>query len=124
MTEAMSYGPPVISVDVEDWPQSTWDRNLPITDRAVDNTRRLLRLLREAEVPVTKWRATAMGIWKWLSSPPTNFWPMYVVRRTSWNKSPGRRLRAIVRLIFRLSGVRSGLLMRLWKPILSMTPAS
>lgn len=21
----MSYGPPVISIDVEDWPQSTWD---------------------------------------------------------------------------------------------------
>ena len=53
MSETMSYGPPVISIDVEDWPQSTWDRNLPITDRAVDNTRRVLRLLREAEVRAT-----------------------------------------------------------------------
>jgi polysaccharide deacetylase family protein (PEP-CTERM system associated) len=53
MFENMSYGPPVISIDVEDWPQSTWDRNLPITDRAVNNTRFLLRLLREAEVEAT-----------------------------------------------------------------------
>lgn len=53
MSEAMSYSPPVISIDVEDWPQSTWDRSLPITDRAVDNTRRVLRLLRETEVRVT-----------------------------------------------------------------------
>jgi len=49
----MSYSPPVISIDVEDWPQSSWDRNLPITDRAVENTRRVLRLLREAEVRAT-----------------------------------------------------------------------
>jgi polysaccharide deacetylase family protein (PEP-CTERM system associated) len=49
----MSYGPPVISIDVEDWPQSTWDRSLPITERAAENTRRVLRLLREAEVQVT-----------------------------------------------------------------------
>jgi polysaccharide deacetylase family protein (PEP-CTERM system associated) len=49
----MSFGPPVISIDVEDWPQSTWDRNLPITDRAVENTRRVLCLLREAEVRAT-----------------------------------------------------------------------
>jgi polysaccharide deacetylase family protein (PEP-CTERM system associated) len=47
------YGPPVISVDVEDWPQSTWNRDLPITDRAADNTRRVLRLLRDAEVRAT-----------------------------------------------------------------------
>lgn len=53
MPESMRYNTPVISVDVEDWPQSTWDRNLPITDRAVQNTRHLLRLLREEEVQVT-----------------------------------------------------------------------
>ena len=53
MSETMSYSPPVITIDVEDWPQSTWDRNLPITDRAVVNTRRVLRLLREAEIPAT-----------------------------------------------------------------------
>jgi polysaccharide deacetylase family protein (PEP-CTERM system associated) len=49
----MSYGPPVISIDVEDWPQSTWDRGLPITERAVNNTRRVLRILREANVRAT-----------------------------------------------------------------------
>lgn len=49
----MSYGPPVITIDVEDWPQSTWDRSLPITERAVNNTRRVLRLLREIEVRAT-----------------------------------------------------------------------
>lgn len=53
MFEAMSYSPPVISVDVEDWPQSTWDRNLPISERAAQNTRRLLHLLRETEVRTT-----------------------------------------------------------------------
>jgi polysaccharide deacetylase family protein (PEP-CTERM system associated) len=53
MSEIMSYGPPVISIDVEDWPQSTWDRKLPITDRAAENTRCVLRLLRETEVRAT-----------------------------------------------------------------------
>lgn len=53
MSETMRYDPPVISIDVEDWSQSTWDRNLPITDRAVRNTRRLLRLLREENVQAT-----------------------------------------------------------------------
>jgi polysaccharide deacetylase family protein (PEP-CTERM system associated) len=53
MSEAMRFHVPVISVDVEDWSQSTWDRNLPITERAVQNTRHLLRLLREAEVQAT-----------------------------------------------------------------------
>lgn len=49
----MSYGPPVISIDVEDWPQSTWDHSLPITERAVENTRHVLCLLRETGVRVT-----------------------------------------------------------------------
>ncbi len=49
----MSYGPPVITIDVEDWPQSTWDRSLPITERAVKNTRRVLQLLGEIEVRAT-----------------------------------------------------------------------
>lgn len=49
----MSYSPPVISIDVEDWPQSTWDRSLPITERAAKNTRHVLQLLREAEVQAT-----------------------------------------------------------------------
>ena len=50
MPQAMMFSPPVISVDVEDWPQSTWDRDLPITERAVVNTRRILDLLRDAGV--------------------------------------------------------------------------
>lgn len=53
MSDAIKYGPPVISIDVEDWPQSTWDHNLPITERAVDNTRRVLGLLRETRVRAT-----------------------------------------------------------------------
>ena len=35
----------VASIDVEDWPQSTWDRSLEITPRAEANTLRLLDLL-------------------------------------------------------------------------------
>jgi polysaccharide deacetylase family protein (PEP-CTERM system associated) len=53
MPEAMTFAPPVISVDVEDWPQSTWDRNLPITDRSAANTRTVLRILREQGVRAT-----------------------------------------------------------------------
>jgi len=33
-----------LTVDVEDWPQSTLDHALPITERAVANTRRMLEL--------------------------------------------------------------------------------
>ena len=49
----MTSAPPIISVDVEDWPQSSWDRDLPITQRAADNTRRLLDLLDEAGIRTT-----------------------------------------------------------------------
>lgn len=49
----MTVPSPVISIDVEDWPQSTWDRKLPITERAVENTRRVLRILGEANVRAT-----------------------------------------------------------------------
>jgi hypothetical protein len=34
MLEQMKYNAPVISIDVEDWPQSTWDWSLSITERA------------------------------------------------------------------------------------------
>ncbi|MDP3919643.1 MAG: DUF3473 domain-containing protein [Candidatus Omnitrophota bacterium] len=50
---ALPFGPPVISVDVEDWPQSSWDHSLPITERAASNTRRVLALLSEAGVHAT-----------------------------------------------------------------------
>lgn len=45
MSERLRFGPPGISVDVEDWPQSTWDRSLPISARSADNTRRVLEML-------------------------------------------------------------------------------
>jgi polysaccharide deacetylase family protein (PEP-CTERM system associated) len=53
MPGTLSFAPPVISVDIEDWPQSSWDRELPITPRAADNTRRLLDLLGEADIRAT-----------------------------------------------------------------------
>ena len=53
MSQRLTCSPPVISIDVEDWPQSTWDRDLPITQRAAVNTRRVLSLLRKADVRVT-----------------------------------------------------------------------
>ena len=53
MREALKFGPPVISVDVEDWPQSTWDRSLPVTERGACNTRRLLAILRRSAVRTT-----------------------------------------------------------------------
>lgn len=37
----------ILSVDVEDWQQSTLDYNLPISKRALDNTHRLLDILGE-----------------------------------------------------------------------------
>lgn len=53
MSGTLNFVPPIISVDVEDWPQSSWDRELPITSRAADNTRRLLDLLEQLRVRVT-----------------------------------------------------------------------
>ena len=53
MSGTLGFVPPIISVDVEDWPQSSWDRDFPITMRAVDNTRRLLELLDRLRVRVT-----------------------------------------------------------------------
>lgn len=43
----------VITVDVEDWPQSTWDHSLEITRRAQRNTERLLDMLSEHGKTVT-----------------------------------------------------------------------
>jgi len=53
MSERVKFKTPVISIDVEDWPQSTWDRSLPITERAAQNTRHLLQLLGEENVRTT-----------------------------------------------------------------------
>jgi polysaccharide deacetylase family protein (PEP-CTERM system associated) len=53
MPLSLSNGPPVITVDVEDWPQSSWDRALPITQRAADNTHQILQILADAQVRAT-----------------------------------------------------------------------
>lgn len=66
MSEALAFGPPVITVDVEDWPQSTWNRELPVTERAVANTRRVLQVLRETGV-----RATMFVLGKFAESFPS-----------------------------------------------------
>jgi polysaccharide deacetylase family protein (PEP-CTERM system associated) len=42
-----------ITVDVEDWPQSSWDHSLPITSRAADNTHRMLDFFGERDTRVT-----------------------------------------------------------------------
>lgn len=44
---------PAITVDVEDWPQSSWDRSLPITSRAADNTHRMLDFFGQLDTRVT-----------------------------------------------------------------------
>lgn len=36
-----------ITVDVEDWPQSSWDRALPLSDYCADNTKQLLDIINE-----------------------------------------------------------------------------
>ena len=43
----------IISIDVEDWQQSTWDRSLPISKIALDNTSRLLDILSEHNIQST-----------------------------------------------------------------------
>ena len=48
----VSY-PMIISIDVEDWQQSTWDRSLPITKISFENTARLLDILSEQNIKTT-----------------------------------------------------------------------
>lgn len=43
----------ILTVDVEDWPQSTLDHTLPITSRVVTNTKRLLELFAYYNVKAT-----------------------------------------------------------------------
>lgn len=45
--------PPLITIDVEDWPQSSWDRDLPISKRAADNTLKVLDVLETLNVRAT-----------------------------------------------------------------------
>lgn len=42
-----------LTIDVEDWPQSTLDRSWPISERALHNARRMLALLSEGGVQAT-----------------------------------------------------------------------
>jgi polysaccharide deacetylase family protein (PEP-CTERM system associated) len=37
-----------LTVDVEDWPQSTWDHTLPLSDYCADNTKRMLEIIAES----------------------------------------------------------------------------
>lgn len=46
-TETLPFGPPIISCDVEDWPQSTFDHDLPVTERSARNTQHVLDVLAE-----------------------------------------------------------------------------
>ena len=48
-----SQYPIILSFDIEDWHQSTWDRNLPISEVSYDNTSRLLDILLENQVTAT-----------------------------------------------------------------------
>ena len=43
----------IVSVDVEDWVQSTWDHSYEITERSARNTEKLLDILAEHQVTAT-----------------------------------------------------------------------
>lgn len=43
----------IVSMDIEDWPQSTWDHTLPITKRAAKNTEFILELLTKHNCRIT-----------------------------------------------------------------------
>jgi len=58
--------PLAITIDVEDWPQSSWNRSLPIGDYCAENTRRLLEVL--AEFPAA--RATFFVLGKFAEKHP------------------------------------------------------
>jgi len=47
------FAPPAVSFDVEDWPQSTRDRQLPVRERAAASTRKLLAILDDLGVRAT-----------------------------------------------------------------------
>src|SRR5712692_3131314 len=66
MSATLTFAPPVISIDIEDWPQSTWDRSLPISERSAVNTRRLLEILQAVGV-----RATMFVLGKFAETFPT-----------------------------------------------------
>lgn len=52
-TRVKRAGRLLVSVDIEDWPQSTWDRSLEITARSVRNTELVLEILAEHHQKVT-----------------------------------------------------------------------
>lgn len=53
MVAQVTPTPPVITVDVEDWPQSTLNRDLPITPRAERNARHVMQVLDELGAKAT-----------------------------------------------------------------------
>ena len=53
MPETLRFGPPAITVDVEDWPESSLSPDLPVSSRVVVNTERVLGILRESNVKAT-----------------------------------------------------------------------
>jgi len=53
ISNPLTFSRPAISVDIEDWPQSSFNHDLPITERAAVNTRRLLGVLRDTGVRTT-----------------------------------------------------------------------
>jgi len=65
MSDPLKYARPIISIDVEDWPQSSWDRSQPIRRRAADNALRVLELLSRLGV-----RATAFVLGKFAEAFP------------------------------------------------------
>ena len=56
----------VITVDVEDWAQSTWDCSLPLSDHSADNTRKLLEIFAE----FSKMRGTFFVLGKFADQYP------------------------------------------------------
>jgi polysaccharide deacetylase family protein (PEP-CTERM system associated) len=53
MASNLKFGPPIITVDIEDWPESSLDSRLSITTRVVRNTTKILDILGRARVKAT-----------------------------------------------------------------------
>lgn len=53
MSDSVAWGPPAITVDVEDWLQSTWDRSAEIGPWSADSTLHLLDVLNSVDVRAT-----------------------------------------------------------------------
>jgi len=47
------FSPPLVTIDIEDWFQSEWNRDFPVSSGSADNVRHLLDLLDELDLKVT-----------------------------------------------------------------------